>query len=310
MKAARYYKYGGPEVIEIKEIEKPNPTDKQVLVENWASSINPFDFKVRNGNTPGLPREFPVTIGGDFSGKIIEIGSLVKGLSIGDEIYGQASVFGGASGSMAEYLVANLGSIAIKPSNIDFAQAASLPLTGISAIQALEDHIRLEKGQSIFINGGSGGIGSIAIQIAKHIGAFVTTTVGTENVEFADALGADIVIDYKKEKFEKKVKNIDAVFDTSGIESSEELLKVIKKGGILVSMTSKINEEILKKYDIKVISQNSQTTADRLNRLRNYVEKDIVKPELDRIFRLDQVLDAFSYQEKEKIRGKVVVRIK
>ncbi len=309
MKSARYSSHGGPEVLEIQDIEKPNPTENQVLVENYAASINPFDFKVRSGMIPGMPSEFPITIGGDFAGKVIEVGAEVENIKIGDEVYGQASVFGGASGSFAEYLVANPGSISKKPTNLDFYEAASLPLTGISAIQALEDYIKLEKGQRILINGGSGGIGSISIQIAKSIGAFVATTVSTENVEFAKSLGADLVIDYKKESVDD-LKDFDAIFDTSGKEAGEQLFGILKSGSTFVSMTGQVNKEASEKYGINVISQNSQTTTERLNKLRDYVEREVVNPQIEKMFELSEVVDAFKYQETQKIRGQVVIKIR
>lgn len=309
MKAARYSRHGGPEVLEIVEIEKPQISETQVLVENYAVSINPFDFKVRSGMIPGMPTEFPITIGGDFSGKIIEAGSSISEFKVGDEVFGQASVFGGASGSFGEYVAANTKSIALKPNSLDFTQAASLPLVGISAIQALEDHIGLKSGQKILINGGSGGIGSIAVQIAKKIGAYVATTVSAENVDFAKSLGADEIIDYKTQSIDD-LSAYDAVFDTSGRPVGEALFKVLKNGGVLVSMTSKADEKLIEKYDVSVISQNSETTTDRLNRLRIYVESGSVKPEIEKVFMLTEVRDAFSYQEVEKNRGKVVIKIK
>lgn len=309
MKAIQYAKYGGPEVLELVEIKKPNLASDQVLVENYASSINPFDFKVRNGMIPGMPSEFPITIGGDFSGKVIEVGSNVDDFKTGDLVYGQASVFGGASGSFAEYVAVYPRSISKKPNNLDFIEAASLPLTGISAVQALEDHIELKSGQRILINGGSGGIGSIAIQIAKNKGAYVATTVSTENMEFAKSLEADRVIDYKTETLDD-LKDYDAVFDTSGRELEEKLFRVLKKGGIIVSMTSKANKETAEKYEVSVISQNSETTKDRLERLRSYVELGVVKPEVDKVFDLENAPDAFLYQEESSVRGKVVVKIR
>ena len=307
MKAARYSEYGGPEVIKIEEIPTPSIKPDQVLVKNYAASINPFDFKVRQGLVPGMPSGFPITIGGDFSGKILEVGSEVRNYKPDDEIYGQASVFGGASGSMAEFIAANPRSFARKPSNLDFTEASSLPLVGISAVQALHDHMDLKEGQKILVNGGSGGIGSIAVQIAKSIGAYVATTVSTENVDFANSLNADIVIDYKKEKL--SLSDYDAVFDTSGKEVNESLLGVLKRGGVLVSMTSKASRELGEKYGVKIVSQNSETTTERLDRLSRYVESGVVKPQVEKVFELDDVVKAYAYQENSKSHGKVVVKI-
>lgn len=310
VKAARYSKHGGPEVIEIVDSKRPTPSSNQILVENCAASVNPFDFKVRNGMVPGLPSEFPITIGGDFSGKIIELGSEVKNYKIGDEIYGQASVFGGASGSFAEFLVANPRSISLKPKNLDFKEAASLPLVGASAVQALHDHIELKSGQKILIQGGAGGIGSIAVQIAKNIGAFVVTTVSTQNVGVAKSLGADKVIDYKTEDFSEILSDYDAVFDTSGLPVEDKALKILKTGGILVSMTSRASEKENNEYGVKVIPQNTQATTRRLEILKDYVEKGVVKPQIEKIFTLDEAREAYEYQETQKLHGKVVVLIR
>jgi len=309
MKAARYEKYGGPEVIKIVEIPIPQITESQVLIKNFAASINPFDFKVRIGMVPGMPTEFPITIGGDFSGRIIEVGSKVTDFKIDDDVFGQASVFGGASGSMAEYLVANTTFISKKPENLNYLEAASLPLVGASAVQAIEDHIQLKKRQKILIQGGAGGIGSIAVQIAKIIGAYVIATVSTENVEFAKSLGADRVIDYKKEDFSKELEGLDAVFDTTGKEVDERSFMIIKRGGVLVSMTSQLSQEDAKKFEITLISQNSQTTTNRLLKLKDYIERGIVKPQVDKIFPLEEVNQAFKFQESVHSRGKVVIQI-
>lgn len=308
MKAAQYSKHGGPEVIELRDIETPKPTSEQVLVENYAASINPFDFKVRNGLIPGLPAQFPITIGGDFSGKIIEVGESVDDYKVGDLVYGQASVFGGGSGSFAEYVVANPRSFYIKPNRLSFEEAASLPLVGSSAIQAIEDHIKLKSGEKILINGGSGGIGSIAIQIAKEIGAFVVASSSPNNFDYVKSLGADVVIDYKKENNE--FNEFDAVFDTSGLKLGDNVLKKSKKGGIVVSMTTNDDTLLSEKYSIKVISQNSEVRTERLKRLAGYIEKASIKTEVEKVFTLDKAPDAYYYHENQKVKGKVVVKIK
>lgn len=312
MRSAQYKEYGDPSVIAINEVERPPLLPSMMLVEISAASLNPFDYKVRRGYLKdAMPLNFPVTIGGDYSGKIIEVGSEVNDFKAGDEVYGQASVFGGATGSIAEYALAKPSSSSIRPKNTSFLESASLPLTGCSAIQALEDHIKLSKDQKILIHGGTGGIGSIAIQIAKHLGAYVITTVGTDSLNTAKELGADEVIDYRTQKFEEIVKDVDAVFNATGqAESSNKSFQVIKKGGILVSMNSDFDEELANKYGIEVIAQNSQVTTDRLQRLAKYVEDGIVKPQVDRVFGLEQTAQAYEYLETGHPKGKVVVRIK
>ncbi|MBI2034279.1 MAG: NADP-dependent oxidoreductase [Candidatus Levybacteria bacterium] len=200
MKAAQYSTYGGAEVIEINNnAVKPTPQEGQVLVEVHAASINPFDWKLRAGYMKDMiPLSFPVTIGGDFAGIVVQAGpprvDERQRVEAGDAVYGQALIINGGSGSLAEFAVANLKNIAAKPKNVTFEEAAALPLVGSSAVQALEDHIKLQKNQRILIHGGAGGIGHIAIQIAKYLGAFVATTVSSDDVDFVKKLGADEII--------------------------------------------------------------------------------------------------------------------
>jgi NADPH:quinone reductase-like Zn-dependent oxidoreductase len=311
MKAAQYSEYGDPSVIKINEIEKPALTPTMMLIEVRAASLNPFDYKVRRGDLKDtMPLDLPITIGGDYSGVVIAVGDEVKEYKVGDELYGQASVFGGATGSIAEYALAKATSSAQRPKNTSFLESASLPLTGCSAVQALEDHIHLSQGQKILIHGGTGGIGSIAIQIAKHLGAYVITTVGTDNIEAAKALGADEVIDYKTQHFEEVVSGIDAVFNATGMaESSNKSFQVLKRGGILVSMNQDFDEELAKKYNVTAIAQNSQATTERLIKLAKYVEEGIVKPQVDRVFGLSETAKAYEYLETGHPAGKVVISL-
>lgn len=311
MKAAQYNKYGGPEVIEIKEVAKPTPGKGQVLVEVYATSINPIDWKIREGYLKNFaPLNFPVTIGGNFSGVVVEVGKGVSEFEVGDEVYGQALILNGGSGSIAELTASNVDNTARRPKKINHIEASSLPLAGVSALQAVVEHINLQKGQKILIQGGAGGIGTIAIQIAKSIGAYVSTTVSSKDVEFVKSLGADEAIDYKKEKFEEKLKDFDAVFDASGGDFAEESLKVLRKGGIYVTMTGQPNEALAKKYRARVVRQSTNVSAESLDLLREMVEKGDVKPQVDRIFPIEQTREAFEYQETGHPRGKVVIKVK
>lgn len=311
MKAARFTNYGGPEIIEIDEVPQPLPSKNQVLIEVHAAAINPFDYKVRRGYMKdAMPLKLPLTIGGNLSGVIKEVGTDVTDFKIGDAVFGQSYAFGGGSGAIAEYAVANAENIAIKPKSINYLAAGSLPLVGVSAIQALEQHINLQKGQKILIHGGAGGIGSIAIQLAKHLGAFVAATVSSEDVEFVKSLGADEVIDYTKEKFEEKLSGFDAVYDTVGGDTTDRSFKVLKKGGVLVSMLGEPNKDLAGEYKVKVIGQNTQTNSKNLSRLATIVDQGIIKPQIDKVFPLDQTKQAFQYAETGHTRGKVVISIK
>lgn len=307
MKAIQIKSFGGSEVLEVVDVQTPSLSENQVLVEVHAASINPFDTYVLGGKAGG---KLPLILGGDFAGIVKEVSSGVREFSQGDEVYGQALVHNGGSGSFAQIASSNVKNTALKPKNINFEEAASFPLVGASAIQALVDSIKLAPEQKILIHGGAGGIGSIAIQIAKTIGAYVITTAATDDIDFVKGLGADKVIDYKTQRFEEIVSGIDGVFDTVGGETTDKSFTVLKKGGVLVSMVGINNPELAEKYNVTAIAQFTDTSTDRLNRLRGYVEQGKVKPQIDKVFSLEQTRDAFDYMIKGSPRGKVVIKIK
>jgi alcohol dehydrogenase len=311
MKAVQVTDYGGPEVIKINDVPKPSLQEGQVLVEVYGAGINPFDDKLRLGYMkPSIPLEFPWIIGGDFAGVVLELGEGVSDFKIGDEVYGQALILNGGSGAFAEFVAANAKNTALKPKNIDFGQAASLVLVGVSASQALEEHIKLQQGQKILIHGGAGGIGSIAIQLAKHLGAYVETTVGTEGYEFVKSLGADEVINYHTQNFEEIIKGFDAVFDTIGGEVTDKSLKVLRKGGILVSMAGQADQELAKQHKVNALTQQTRINTKRLEHLSELIGSRVIKPQVDKIFPLEQSKEAFEYFENGHPKGKVVIKIK
>lgn len=311
MKAVQINRYGGSEVLEINENSpKPSAGKNQVLVDVHAASINPFDFKVRAGYMKDMmPVPFPVTLGGDFAGVVSEVSEGVLDYKPGDEVFGSALIFNGGSGSFAEQATANTKNVAHKPTSVNFEQAAALPLVGSSAVQALEDHIKLQSKQKILIHGGAGGIGHIAIQIAKALGAYVATTVGTDDIAFAKQLGADEVINYKTQKFEDVLKDFDAVFDTVGNSTWEKSFEVLKNGGMIVSMLGQPDPQIAQKKGITSIGQGTETNSDHLTRLAAYIDQRKVKVNVDKVFSMDQIKEAFEYQEKVHPRGKVVLKI-
>jgi len=312
MKAVQYNRYGGVDVLEINDnTSKPHPSKDQILIEVYAASINPIDWKVREGYfKDAAPLKFPVTIGGNFSGMVVELGKEVKEFKIGDEVYGQVLVLNGGSGSLAEFAASNTANTARKPKSLNHLEGASLPLVGVSALQAIEQHINLKAHQKILIHGGAGGIGSIAIQLAKSKGAYVATTVSADSIEFVKKLGADEAIDYQKEAFEDKLKDFDAVFDTVGGETTDKSFKVLKKGGVLVSMLGQPNPELAKQYGVIAIGQNTDSSAKNLTRLAQLVDEGTIKPQVDKVFSLDKAKKAFDYAEKGHPKGKVVINIK
>lgn len=319
MKAVQINKYGGSEVLEVNnEVFEPDVNPGQVLVEVEAAGINIFDYTVMSGlMEKRMPLKFPTTMGGDFSGIVKRIADDVTEFKAGDEVYGTAIVFTGGSGSFAELLTANTKSIALKPKNIDFVAAASLPLVGSSAIQAIIETIKLFKGQKILIHGAAGGIGSIAVQIAKSLGAYVAATASEKDKQFVKDLGADEIIDYKKQVFEKILKDYDAVYDTIGGETTDKSFLVLKKGlpagrhgGILASMKGPPNPELAKKYGVTAVAVNTQTNSEHLKKLTQLVESEIVKPQVDKVFHLELTKDAFIYKSTSHPKGKVVIKIK
>lgn len=310
MKAAQINAYGDSSVIRVKAVDKPTIGKGQVLVEVQAASLNPFDSTVRKGYAQKMmPLSFPATLGGDFAGIVREVSQGVSGVTVGDEVYGQASLFAGGSGSFAEYATTAAGQIDRKPKKTSFNQAASLPLVGSSAIQALTEHINLQKGQKILIHGGAGGIGTIAIQLAKYLGAYVIVTAAVDDLEFVKKLGADAVIDYKSEKFEDKVSDTDAVLDTVAGETYTRSFPVLKKGGTIVSMLEPPNQELMKQYGVRAIAQMTRITTAKLSKLAQLVDEDVIKPQIDKVFSLNEISEAFIYREQQRPRGKVVIEI-
>lgn len=312
MKAVQVNSYGGPEVLEIKDgLVTPKPGKHQVLVEVFASCINPYDIKIVTGIYKDyMPLKFPTIPGGDYAGVITVLGEGVADFKVGEKVYGSANVVNGGSGAFAEFAVANVNNSAYIPDNISYEEAAALPVVGCSAVQALEENIKLKKGQNILIHGGAGGIGHLAIQLAKSIGAYVAVTVNSYDVSFAKKLGADKVIDYEKQKFEDMLNYFDAVLDTVGGKVTGKSFSVLKKGGVLVSMLGKPSEELAQKFGVVAIGQGTKTETVNLNRLTKLINNGILKVNVDKIFALSEVKEAFKYKEEKSSRGKVVLKIK
>jgi alcohol dehydrogenase len=314
MKSTQIKRYGGSEVVEINQ-STPAPNDPsagKVLVDVKAAGVNPADWKIREGYFQQMmPLQFPSTLGMDFSGVIEKVGEGVPDFKQNDEVYGQAAVIRGGSGAFAETALANADTIAHKPKILSHEKAAGLPLVGVSAWQALVDIIGLSKGQKILIHGGAGGIGSIAIQLAKHLGAYVATTVSTNDKQFVkEELGADEVIDYKTQTFEDLLPHeYDAVFDTVGGETYTRSFKILKRGGIIVSMLEQPNQELMDRFGVKAISQFTQVNRERLTKLAQWVDQNNIRVNIDRTFPLDEAGKALDYQRDVHPRGKVVLQV-
>jgi NADPH:quinone reductase-like Zn-dependent oxidoreductase len=253
--------------------------------------------------------KLPFIPGGDFAGVVKKLGEGTSNFKEGDEVYGQAIVLNGGSGAFAEMAAINTANSALKPKSISLEEAGALPLVGSSAIQALEDHIKLQPKQKILIHGGAGGIGHIAIQLAKALGAYVATTVSTDDVEFVKSLGADEVVDYKTQQFDQILKDFDAVFDNVGGETTNKSFEVLKKGGVIVSMLGQPDPQLAMQHSVTAIGQATQITTDRLNRLTALVDSGKIKVHVAQVFPLERVQEAFKLQETHP-RGKVVLKMR
>ena len=255
-----------------------------------------------------FPIKFPVTIGGDFSGVVREIRGNSE-FKVGDKVYGQGIVLNGSSGSFAQFLAVNSANIAHVPKTVDAIKAAGLPLIGASAIQAIEDAIKLKKGQKILIRGGAGGIGGIAIQLSKSIGAQVATTASEHDIPLVKKLGADIAIDYHK-GFSKDLKDFDAVLDLAGGDEAVKSFAVLKKGGVLVSLVGQPDAALAEKQGVTAMGQMTCTDTKHLNRLTALVDSGVVSIRIDKVFAIDQAREAFTRAEQGHPQGKVVLTMK
>ncbi|HEX9830383.1 MAG TPA: NADP-dependent oxidoreductase [Thermodesulfobacteriota bacterium] len=314
MKAAQINAYGGGEVVEINEVtQELTPSAGKVLVQVYAAGVNPVDWKIREGYLKErVSLQFPATLGGDFAGVVKKVGEGVTDFKEGDEVYGQAGLVNNGSGSFAELAVADINKIAPRPKMLNYVETASLPLAAVSAWQGIGEHIQAATGKKILIHGGAGGIGAFAIQIAKHLGAYVATTVSTADMQYAKELGADEVINYESQHFWDLAHDYDAVFDASGSgpETYEKSFEVVKRGGIVVSMTEQPNDELAQHYGVTTMRQSTDVTRQRLEKVAELVDQGVLKVEVDKVFPLEQAAEALTYLQTGHSKGKVVIKIK
>ncbi|WP_395760720.1 NADP-dependent oxidoreductase [Bacillus sp. 3G2] len=332
MKAMIIDKYGKVPM-RIAEVPTPEINEHEVLAEIHAASINPIDFKIRDGKVKMLLKyEMPLILGNDFSGVIVKVGSKVTRFKVGDEIYARPRK--NKIGTFAEYIAIHEDDIALKPKNLSFEEAASIPLVGLTSYQALHDIMHLQKGQKILIHAGSGGVGTFAIQLAKIMGAIVTTTASEAGSDLVKSLGADKIINYKTEKFEEMLKDYDAVFDTIGGTTLEKSFNIIKNGGNIVSVSGMPNARfgkefgsgffktllfslasskltaLEKKHNAQYSFLFMKPSGDQLRTIANYIEAGEIKPIIDRVFPFEDAQKAMEYSEAGRAKGKIIVKIK
>ncbi|GAB4043154.1 NADP-dependent oxidoreductase [Spirosoma jeollabukense] len=311
MKAVIINQYGSSDVIHfIADAPKPLAQANQLLVAVHSASLNPIDSLLRAGYLHQIvPLTFPAVLAGDFAGVVIETADNVTSLKVGDEVYGQAGTLMGGSGSLAEFVAVASNKVALKPTSLTMEEAASLPLTGASAVQAIEEHIHLQPGQKILIHGGLGGIGSLAIQLAKYHGAFVATTVDSGSLEAARHLGADQVIDYRTQDFTALLQEYDAVL-VNAADALAGSYQILRKGGMLVTLVGQIDQDLAQKRGITAIRQMSQVNAEQLTRLATLVDTGAIKPLLAKHFDVEEARAAFTYFEQASPQGKVTISIR
>jgi NADPH:quinone reductase-like Zn-dependent oxidoreductase len=321
MKAIVYCDYGSPEVLKLEEIEKPIPADDQVLVRVRAVSVNPYDHHFMRG-TPyimrfgtGLRKPEVTQLGVDFAGTVEAVGKNIKDYKAGDD------VFGGKAGAFAQYLTASERSIAKKPENITFEQAAGVNIAARTALQALRDHGKVQPGQKVLINGASGGVGTFAVQIAKWLGANVTGVSSTKNLDLVKSLGADQVIDYTKDDFTKGSQRYDVIVDMVGNHSISANRQVLTPKGIYVMVSGQKGKWLApldrvaalyvysKFVDQEMAMMVTTPNKDDLALLRDLMQSGKVKPVIDRRYSFDQLPEAMRYLEQGHARGKVVITV-
>lgn len=306
-RAVRLHRFGGPEQLRIEEVERPIPRDDEVVIRVEAASINPVDLKIRAGQVPMVRADqLPVVLGRDASGVVETCGTRAHTLRVGDAVF--CSV-GWDRGTYAELLLVKAVEMTAKPARLDHVQAASVPLAALTAWQGLFDHGELEPGQRVLIHGGTGGVGHFAIQVAKAKGAWVATTVSDRDVGFARELGADEVIDYRHQRFEHAVGDIDVVLDLIGGETQERSWSVLHPGGIIVSTVQEPDQDTARERQARGTRFLVEPNAAQLESIARLIDADKIRPSVAAVFTLDQVRDAHRALEQTHPRGKIVLRI-
>ncbi|MCK1998476.1 NADP-dependent oxidoreductase [Psychrobacillus psychrodurans] len=311
MKAIAIKQYGGKEQLKEIDIPKPTPKEKQVIVKLHATSINPIDWKLREGYLKAMmPFEFPIILGWDVAGMVEEVGEHVQDFKVGDRVFARPETTN--RGTYAEYTIVDTHLLAKIPDNISFEEAACVPLAGLTAWQCLFDFGDIQKGDKVLIHAGAGGVGTFAIQLAKSVGAYVAATAGTHNVEFLKSLGADEVIDYKKQDFEKVLSEFDFVLDSLGGENQEKSFTVLKEGGKLASIVSEPNQEKAKQKNIKSGNVWLVPNGQQLEKIANLLGQNKLRVIIGHKFPFSEegIKEAHALSESHHAKGKIVIQIK
>ncbi len=308
MKAVVANGYGGPEVLKYQDTPKPEPKGDEILVRVMAAAVNPVDTYVRQGKfSKRSSSEGPVILGYDIAGVVEKTGTDAKEFKAGDQVYCYLSVMRG--GGYAEFAVAKESETALKPKNINFVEAAAVPLAATTAWQALIDDAKIEKGQTVLIHGGSGGVGSFAIQIAKVRGAKVIATASTAHQDLLKQLGVDRAIDYATTKFEDVVKNVDVVLNCVRADALGRSYGVVKKGGIIVSITDEPDQSECAKHGIRGTRMSAHPDSNVLEELTKLIEAGKMKPIVSQTLPLAETAKAHEQIETHHTLGKIVLKV-
>ncbi|THD52160.1 NADP-dependent oxidoreductase [Phenylobacterium sp.] len=305
MKAVRIHEFGGPEVLRVEDQPRPDPAPGEVLVRVEAASVNPVDYKMRNGGY--IPeRALPVTLGRDVAGAIEAVAGETSGFKAGDAVY---AMLARDRGGYVEYVAVKAADCARKPERLDFIQAAAVPLAALTAWQGLFDHGRLAAGQRVLIHGASGGVGHFAVQFAKARGATVFATCSQEDVAFVRGLGADEVIDYHAERFEDRAHDIDLVYDLVAGETQDRSWTVLKDGGVMVSTLKEPDKAKAEAKRARGVHYMAQPNGGQLAEIARLIDDGKVTPVIAAVFTLADAAKAERKLENEHVRGKIVLEV-
>jgi NADPH:quinone reductase-like Zn-dependent oxidoreductase len=332
MKALVLKRYGGIDSLAFTDVPRPTIKPDEILVHVHAAGLNPIDYMIPKGSfKPILKFDLPATMGSDLAGVVVEVGSRVNRFKVGDAVF--ASLFDLGTGSLAEYAAVPERAAAHEPANLDFVQAASIPMVGLTSWQAFNERAQLKSGQKVFVPAGSGGIGTFAIQLAKQLGAKVGTTTSTANVELVRSLGADEVVDYKKQEFENTLRGYDAVLGTVRGDGLEKALKIVKPGSSVVSLVGPPDAafarargmNFLMKFVFGLLSRKIIRLAQKRNarysfmfvrpdgrqlgKIGEMLESSRIRPVIDKVFPFTNAKEGLAYLEQGRAKGKVVVQM-
>jgi len=308
MRAVRIHQYGGTDTLQLEQIATPKINADDILIHVKSAAINPVDWKIREGYLQKfIPYKLPVTLGWDVAGIVTEIGAEVTDFKVGDQVFSRPDI--SRDGSYADYIAVKADQAVLKSAKLDFAQAAALPLAGITAWQCLVDVGQLQAGQRVLIHAGAGGVGHLAIQIAKAKGATVIATASAANQALLTQLGADQAVDYTQGPLIEQIEPVDLILDTMGAEVQNNSWALLKTGGMLVSVAQPPSEELAKEHNVNAAFVFIEPSSRILRELNRLVEADQLMPLIEHHFLLEQIADAHLQSQSGHTRGKIVIDV-